>query len=838
MKLGSRKRGLACKHPRAGNFAPKHGSYDVKTIVELAFGVANEDGVAGGVQRNDRQSSECGVHPKTGRRARSLVVNALAHNTEQAITRAVTISQLPRDDATFHAQKLAWDETALRFHCSEDVMKTLLPDLHFEPRLVQVPAKKKRRVGNPILPVANPGDGAGAAVGDGAGATVKGREVVVRAKPTYVVQVMQAGGQIKCGDATGEYIARPTLIESTSTEHIYHGVEPWLRSDALSSAAQPQDETFCGLYGDSLAANKLVVTQAAEQHPDMPLHDGFCVGHQLSICSDEQMRGLGDVINPVHATKKLMQQAQPRQSLRNAYAKLASKAQILRGVAPPEEFEAQHREIVSASLTQDQGDWSLFSLRHPDKKELGLKEQGMVDEMLKYHNGDWSSLTWVHYCCRSKTDRRPCCISVEQARSRLLDSMQAVSNEVVWNKLAEGTKKWCESPRRCSKLALLTAVHSTFPQAVERAWGGLKRGREEESSEEHVTDAYEVKKQKRKGKAVKFWKEQKKGTLLCAIGVATRPIRRLLSKHFAAEKEARVRASLGDPNTSPSLMGQFSRQGGHLDQAIEQLESLLNDDSPLLRKHCSGSENMLNVNRGMVLRGLGALKYRLVRRLQRKTSIFACIDAIDGGNDASQDFTQALMQSKVCCLEAFWERRVRRKWEKSAKSEPPIQPGSQMKPGECFSKQMAWVANKPPLYMISAMETNHADMANKLRGSAWWKQGLLPLVHDQVLERWMVCLPRRVALRDGLEQPNGPQHKKTRHHNQYSADKTAMLPESISLVTKAMQEEPRVRRVDKGRSAGNYVAFRATELRKAKSLEPGSWDWNRLCEFEEALQQK
>ena len=100
---------------------------------------------------------------------------------------------------------------------------------------------------------------------------------------TYVVQVMQAGGQIKCGDATGEYIARPTLIESTSTEHIYHGVEPWLRSDALSSAAQPQDETFCGLYGDSLAANKLVVTQAAEQHPDMPLHDGFCVGHQLSI---------------------------------------------------------------------------------------------------------------------------------------------------------------------------------------------------------------------------------------------------------------------------------------------------------------------------------------------------------------------------------------------------------------------------------------------------------------------------------------------------------------------------------------------------------------------------
>ena len=102
----------------------------------------------------------------------------------------------------------------------------------------------------------------------------------------------------------------------------------------------------------------------------------------------------------------------------------------------------------------------------------------------------------------------------------------------------------------------------------------------------------------------------------------------------------------------------------------------------------------------------------------------------------------------------------------------------------------------------------------------------------------MVCLPRRVALRDGLEQPNGPQHKKTRHHNQYSADKTAMLPESISLVTKAMQEEPRVRRVDKGRSAGNYVAFRATELRKAKSLEPGSWDWNRLCEFEEALQQK
>ena len=175
---------------------------------------------------------------------------------------------------------------------------------------------------------------------------------------------------------------------------------------------------------------------------------------------------------------------------------------------------------------------------------------------------------------------------------------------------------------------------------------------------------------------------------------------------------------------SPSLMGQFSRQGGHLDQEIEQFESLLNEDSPLLRKHYSGSDNMLTVNRGLVLRGRVALKYRLVRRLNRKTSIFACIDAIDSGKDASHDFTQAFMQSNVCCRAFFGERRVRRKWEASAASEPPIQPGSQMKPGECFSKEMAWVSNKPPLYLLSAVETTHADIANKLKASAWWKEGL------------------------------------------------------------------------------------------------------------------
>ena len=93
--------------PRARNFAPKHGSLETQTIVELAFGAADDAGVSAGVLPAKQQAAACGVHVKTGRRARSLVNDALAHRTLKAIEDAVIKSQLPRDEAAFHAQKLA-----------------------------------------------------------------------------------------------------------------------------------------------------------------------------------------------------------------------------------------------------------------------------------------------------------------------------------------------------------------------------------------------------------------------------------------------------------------------------------------------------------------------------------------------------------------------------------------------------------------------------------------------------------------------------------------------------------------------------------------------------------
>ena len=146
----------------------------------------------------------------------------------------------------------------------------------------------------------------------------------------------------------------PALCESTSAAHLYDAVEPLLRFDLLETARRSdQDAQLISLHGDSLAANKLVITKAAQEAKDVPVVDNLCLGHQISLICDDLGVGAGagvtnelDIVNPMYATKQLMQQAQPRADVFKAFRKFAEEAFIVRGALPPADMEQHRREVL------------------------------------------------------------------------------------------------------------------------------------------------------------------------------------------------------------------------------------------------------------------------------------------------------------------------------------------------------------------------------------------------------------------------------------------------------------------------------------------------------------
>ena len=468
-------------------YTPKLGSYTTELLQELTFGRPDDAKLVGTFPSMKEQAASCGASKESAGRARSLTLDALSDKAEDTITeKKVSLSKRAiNKDRESSGHKFSWDESALRFYCPLEVVKSVCPGLEFTPRKLE--SKKKRRTDH-VVGATSSSPGPGAAGVDTAASGVVGApapsdatgvtgpssspqpgEVVVRDKPVYVVQVMQCGGAMKLGDELdAEYVIRPTLVESTSAEHLWEGIEPWTRTDMLEASSQPGDAPFLGLYGDSLKANKLLVTKAGEDTKEagIPLHDGLCFGHQLSIGIDEQLKGAGDgvdLINPLYCTKKLMQQAKPRQDLNRAFDHFAKKANVYRGVVPPLEY-GEHAKRVLHNTLGDGVNESLYALRNGNgtHTEYGAKEAAIVDEAMKVHNGDWKSDVWTHFCVRGRDDRRPCCKTIKESRERLASSMKSVNSIVVWDKLKEGTKKWGENGRRCTKLSFLTNLSRSF----------------------------------------------------------------------------------------------------------------------------------------------------------------------------------------------------------------------------------------------------------------------------------------------------------------------------------------------------------------------------------------
>ena len=176
------------------------------------------------------------------------------------------------------------------------------------------------------------------------------------------------------------------------------------------------------LHGDSLAANKLVISQIAEDTPDtIPVVDAPCLGHQVSLSCDDMLAAVKselDVANPMYATKQLMQQMGARRDVYKVFGKLADEALIVRGVWPPPAFAEHNSDVLKATLGDGVKE-TLYTLRgNFASPEFGAKEAAFVDDLMRMFNGDWTSERWQHYCCRSADDRRPCCSTVVQARKK------------------------------------------------------------------------------------------------------------------------------------------------------------------------------------------------------------------------------------------------------------------------------------------------------------------------------------------------------------------------------------------------------------------------------------
>ena len=77
--------------------------------------------------------------------------------------------------------------------------------------------------------------------------------------------------------------------------------------------------------------------------PRVPIHDALCFGHQLSITADDVMEK--DMVNAIHATKKLWGNSLPRESFLTAVDKAIDQAAVLRGVAPDPAWAA-HADLV------------------------------------------------------------------------------------------------------------------------------------------------------------------------------------------------------------------------------------------------------------------------------------------------------------------------------------------------------------------------------------------------------------------------------------------------------------------------------------------------------------
>ena len=108
-----RSAGRSAREKAVGRFR-KAGSLTPDLLVELAFGPNGDELLQKPLLKADKAAISCGLNVRTARRARALVLDAMANDAEKALR--------IRAESEFHGKpiargyKFSWDEMALRFY--------------------------------------------------------------------------------------------------------------------------------------------------------------------------------------------------------------------------------------------------------------------------------------------------------------------------------------------------------------------------------------------------------------------------------------------------------------------------------------------------------------------------------------------------------------------------------------------------------------------------------------------------------------------------------------------------------------------------------------------------
>ena len=199
---------------------------------------------------------------------------------------------------------------------------------------------------------------------------------------------------------------------------------------------------YMGLHGDSLNANKLVVHDWVTSNPGVISTAGYCLGHQLSLVSDDTHVKLSpelDIMNPMYCAKKLLENGTNRQSLLDALYAASNAARIVHGVPPNENLRTFSNLVLAISLGH------IFSTTYPSSTahETHSQLNDFAAFILEHLNGDWSASDKVEHYCYSRVTGQPLHDSEEECRADILLALQRLLSSLTLEQLGQcSTKVW------------------------------------------------------------------------------------------------------------------------------------------------------------------------------------------------------------------------------------------------------------------------------------------------------------------------------------------------------------------------------------------------------------
>ena len=108
-------------------------------------------------------------------------------------------------------------------------------------------------------------------------------------------------------------------MSSTAAQALSTAVTHAIDGLGVASVRRAKEKLcYMGLHGDNLNANKLVVHDWVTSNPGVISTAGYCLGHQLSLVSDDTHVKLSpelDIMNPLYRANKLLENGTNRHSL-------------------------------------------------------------------------------------------------------------------------------------------------------------------------------------------------------------------------------------------------------------------------------------------------------------------------------------------------------------------------------------------------------------------------------------------------------------------------------------------------------------------------------------------